>query len=385
MSNRFSILVKKLVIITEGYLTTILIHMQRAPRCRLLSQAVSLCPKLPKSLNIGPSIGRIHINNCILASPSLIVHFFGYSSNNISRAMSTKAVTTSEVPEGHQLITEGSIQMMYPQSENSVFYNPVQVQNRDLSVLMISLYAQRNIERKWVINKKKEVRKQLIQEKGDPMKVNSKEERKNKITELDREIKERVQKEKIGVDFPKLTRDSGFNSGAVDGETSSGLTVLEALAASGLRSLRYWKEIPGIASITVNDLDPVAIELARENVVRNGMESSLADKLKTTEKNYSENINEDDKQKHRPLGITLQVGDATHEMYMSRLPPTLPPSQQNPSQLQQKPQYDVIDLDPYGSASPFLDAAIQSIKSGGLLAVTCTDMAALGGSHPETW
>jgi tRNA (guanine26-N2/guanine27-N2)-dimethyltransferase len=46
--------------------------------------------------------------------------------------------------------------------------------------------------------------------------------------------------------------------------------------------------------------------------------------------------------------------------------------------------WDVIDLDPYGSAAPFLDAAVQGIDHGGLLCITCTDMAALGGSHPET-
>ena len=67
-----------------------------------------------------------------------------------------------------------------------------------------------------------------------------------------------------------------------------------------------------------------------------------------------------------------------------RRSPKLHADQCNPSQLQQKPQYDVIDLDPYGSAAPFIDAAMQSIVNGGLLAITCTDMAALGGSHPET-
>ena len=41
-------------------------------------------------------------------------------------------------------------------------------------------------------------------------------------------------------------------------------------------------------------------------------------------------------------------------------------------------------MDPYGSAAPFIDAAMQSIVNGGLLAITCTDMAALGGSHHET-
>lgn len=287
--------------------------------------------------------------------------------------------TKQKVPEGHQLITEGQIQMMYPQTENSVFYNPVQVQNRDLSILMISMYAQRNIERKWEAAKKKEVRRQLVEEKGDPRKLGSKEERRQKNEELDREIEERVKNEKEGVDFVTLTKESGVNSANGNAEESGGLAILEALAASGLRSLRYWKEIPGVRTIVVNDLDPVAIELARANVIRNGMEGSLAEKLARDTKAYGE-----DEQKPRPPGITLQVGDATHELYMSRLPPTLPPSQQNPSQLQMKPQYDVIDLDPYGSASPFLDGAIQAVKSGGLLAVTCTDMAALGGSHPET-
>ena len=284
--------------------------------------------------------------------------------------------------------------MLYPQSENSVFYNPVQVQNRDLSVLMISLYAQRNVERKWESAKKKEVRKLLIEERGDPVrKEGSKEDRKRRIVELEKAIDERVNKEKEGVDFVKLTNESGVNScgdgnNTVDDDDSkycSGLTILEALAASGLRSLRYWKEIPGVRTIVVNDLDPVAIQMARENVIRNGMQDNLANmNLQTTTSAANDGDDHELPIQQRPSGLVLQVGDATHEMYMSRRPPTIPTSQLNPSQLQQRPQFDVIDLDPYGSASPFLDAALQSVRSGGLLAVTCTDMAALGGSHPET-
>lgn len=76
-------------------------------------------------------------------------------------------------------------------------------------------------------------------------------------------------------------------------------------------------------------------------------------------------------------------------------------------------RFDVIDLDPYGSPAPFLDAAVQAVSEGGeatptralggegrgwgcqrvpaaqaflagLLCVTCTDMAVLAGNSGET-
>ena len=62
---------------------------------------------------------------------------------------------------------------------------------------------------------------------------------------------------------------------------------------------------------------------------------------------------------------------------------------------------DVIDLDPYGTAAPFIDAAVQTVNDGGmsfatihpcclndsgLLCVTCTDMAVLAtNNYPEKW
>ena len=42
-------------------------------------------------------------------------------------------------------------------------------------------------------------------------------------------------------------------------------------------------------------------------------------------------------------------------------------------------RFHVIDLDPYGSPAPFLDAAVQSTAEGGLICITCTDMAVLCG------
>ena len=65
----------------------------------------------------------------------------------------------------------------------------------------------------------------------------------------------------------------------------------------------------------------------------------------------------------------------------------------------------VVDLDPYGTAAPFLDAAVQAVTDDGtrymslllatvvthanltgLLCVTCTDLAVLAGTnYPEKW
>ncbi|KAH8046499.1 N(2),N(2)-dimethylguanosine tRNA methyltransferase [Aureococcus anophagefferens] len=45
--------------------------------------------------------------------------------------------------------------------------------------------------------------------------------------------------------------------------------------------------------------------------------------------------------------------------------------------------FDAIDLDPYGSCAPFLDAAVQAVNDGGLLCVTSTDMTVLSGNYPE--
>src|SRR5262249_54415153 len=42
--------------------------------------------------------------------------------------------------------------------------------------------------------------------------------------------------------------------------------------------------------------------------------------------------------------------------------------------------FDYVDIDPFGSPVPFLDAAVRSLKTEGILAVTATDTAALCGT-----
>jgi tRNA (guanine26-N2/guanine27-N2)-dimethyltransferase len=245
-------------------------------------------------------------------------------------------------------ITEGSATMTFPSSkESTVFYNPVQVQNRDLSILMISLYA----ERRAVRNVVRQKRKELLQGKR----------------QLRQEDLDQLQAFEASLDPMELVKQHQTQQQQQQqGEgTQGGLTILEALAASGLRSVRYWKEIAGVQHVTINDLELAAIERAKDNLHRNNLDDVLLDSNET-----------------RAPGICVNHGDATHELYLARRPQrTRDPT---PTQQKQQPMWDVIDLDPYGSAAPFLDGAVQAVESGGLLCVTCTDMAALGGSHPET-
>ena len=110
--------------------------------------------------------------------------------------------------------------------------------------------------------------------------------------------------------------------------------ILDALSATGLRALRYAKEIPMATSITANDLSRSASDSIKLNIEYN----KVSDKV---------------------IPIT---GDAVEHM---RRAATRGPDSPG--------LYHVIDLDPYGTAVPFLDAALQAIVDSGLLCVTCTD------------
>lgn len=43
--------------------------------------------------------------------------------------------------------------------------------------------------------------------------------------------------------------------------------------------------------------------------------------------------------------------------------------------------YDIIDIDPYGCAAGYLDAAVEAVTDGGLLCITSTDMPVLSGAQ----
>jgi len=112
--------------------------------------------------------------------------------------------------------------------------------------------------------------------------------------------------------------------------------IVEALAASVLRSIRYAKELPQDIPFKViaNDISPSAVEAIKRNSEYNKIDRIIPS------------------QKDAVILLHENSGKA-----------------------------DVIDLDPYGAPNLFLDAAMSAAKNGCLLCVTCTDMACLAGTH----
>ncbi|XP_013173753.1 PREDICTED: probable tRNA (guanine(26)-N(2))-dimethyltransferase [Papilio xuthus] len=173
---------------------------------------------------------------------------------------------------------------------DKVFYNPVQEFNRDLSIAVLSVFTEEFIAEKLALKKKK------IQD---------------------------------------------VNTDISNDNNQIPVTILEALSATGLRSIRYAKEVPNVSKIIANDLSQEAVNTIKENIIHNNVQ----------------NI------------IETSHDDACMLMYKHKHPIE---------------RFTVIDLDPYGCPSIFLDSAVQSVQDGGLLLVTATDMAVLAGNSPET-
>ena len=120
-----------------------------------------------------------------------------------------------------------------------------------------------------------------------------------------------------------------------------GLQIADIMAGSGVRSLRFLKELNKgkISNITVNDYD------------------KGFDKLFL--KNLRLNVIKYDKKK-----IFIESKDANVMLLDSS-------------------GFDYIDIDPFGSPNDFLEAAIVRLSRRGILAVTATDTASLSGTFPD--
>lgn len=208
--------------------------------------------------------------------------------------------------EKYDLLTEGSTTILFP--KNNVFYNPVQQYNRDLSSLAIRAYTE------------------LFLEEGSLKKRNKQPVGSSKIPRNE-ENKQKIQNDKVDDE----------NAASSEGEGKPFARLLEALSASGLRAIRYSKEIPLLEHIVANDLSSHAVKSIQLNC------------------DYNKTHN-------------VKAQEANAITHMANSPSA----------------YHIIDLDPYGTVSPFVDSAINSAKNGALLLITCTDLGVLAGNgYPE--
>ncbi|KAI5618656.1 tRNA (guanine(26)-N(2))-dimethyltransferase isoform X1 [Silurus asotus] len=218
---------------------------------------------------------------------------------------------------GETLVKEGRASVLFP-GANEVFYNPVQEFNRDLTCAVLTEFVRETLAQRGV--------RILVPGEKDRVVVSlTEDEEKTTGRETEREEK----------------KEAEFRTAVVGERCEEGLCVLEGLAASGLRSVRFALEVPGLKRVTANDFSAKAAEL----ITRNTHHNNLTHLIET------------------------QNRDASMLMYEARA---------------KNARYDVIDLDPYGSPAHFLDAAVQAVSDGGLLCITCTDMAVMAGNSGET-
>ncbi|KHN98057.1 N2,N2-dimethylguanosine tRNA methyltransferase [Metarhizium album ARSEF 1941] len=236
-------------------------------------------------------------------------------------------------------ITEGKATILVPHEakigkdttgEQQVFYNPIQQYNRDLSTLAVKVYGEMLLEK----------RIEAFHSKS------AKQGKKRKRDELERERDD----EQAALQASELHHQPGKEEAENGHIYKPSFKILDALSASGLRALRYALEIPFVTSVTANDLSASAADSIAVNADHNG----VADRLTVTNEDALALM-------YRYIALDLSRRD----------------KRGNPSKSH---KFDVVDLDPYGTAAPFFDAAIQSVRDdGGLLVVTCTDSAVWAG------
>ncbi len=114
------------------------------------------------------------------------------------------------------------------------------------------------------------------------------------------------------------------------------LRIIDCMSASGIGALRILKECDNIEKMIINDLNPLAVALIKDNLKLN---------------------------EHESQNIIITQKDANQLL--------LELASENPN---------VINIDPFGTPNLYVDAAFKAIqKKNGLLCVTATDTAVLFG------
>jgi len=126
------------------------------------------------------------------------------------------------------------------------------------------------------------------------------------------------------------------------GGESQRLSFADCLSGTGARGIRVANELPMLFDrIFLNDISPTSIELAKRSAIENGVQ----DRCFISQEESCAFL----------LTRTLNQGE----------------------------RFDVVDVDPFGTPSPYIDCAIRAVTHGGMLSVSATDTAVLCGVYPK--
>lgn len=114
--------------------------------------------------------------------------------------------------------------------------------------------------------------------------------------------------------------------------------IVDLMSGTGIRGIRYALEVENIDKVIFNDINKQAVELVKKNINLNDIS------------NKAEVYNQEATKLLRNLE-------------------SLP---------------DLIDIDPFGSPSPFIESAIYCLKHGSFLAITATDLGPLTKDMPSS-
>ncbi|MDY6766300.1 MAG: tRNA (guanine(10)-N(2))-dimethyltransferase [Candidatus Nanohaloarchaea archaeon] len=117
-----------------------------------------------------------------------------------------------------------------------------------------------------------------------------------------------------------------------------GWSVCDALAASGIRGLRYLAAVDGLEEVVLNDIRREAVAAMEAAVDRNDIDDAR---------------------------LSIHHGDA------------------NAVLTERFRSLDFVDIDPFGSPAPYLDSAARALRHNTAAGFTATDLGPLYGSYPE--
>jgi tRNA (guanine26-N2/guanine27-N2)-dimethyltransferase len=138
----------------------------------------------------------------------------------------------------------------------------------------------------------------------------------------------------------KWNRDISMLVYKTHASSNNSKTFADSICGVGARGLRTAVEVPKIDTIYLNDLNPIAIEFAKESAKLNQVEDRC----------------------------TFDISHVCKFLNFEE---------------REFRKFDLVDLDPFGSPSPYVDCVLRSVSNRGLISITATDTAVLCGVYPN--